>query len=156
MRLLHALPALVVLAACGPSYSSTGGTTTPAPAARTDIAAAPRYSANLAAIGGSTVHGTATVHSMDNVQQTVQLQISGGTPGATYPWHIHTGSCSNGMTPIVGAPQNYTALGTSGDGTASLMATIPIALNDKQPYHVNVHASPTDMGTIVACGDLTR
>lgn len=156
MRLLHALPALVVLAACGPSYSSTGGTTTPAPVASSDMAAMSHYSANLAAVGGSTVHGTATVHSMDNVQQTVQLQISGGTPGTTYPWHIHTGRCSDGMTPVVGAPQSYTALGTSGDGTASLMATIPVALNDKQPYHVNVHASPTNMGTIVACGDLTR
>ena len=115
----------------------------------------PHYSANLAAVSGSTVHGTATAHSM-NGSQTVNLQISGGTSGATYPWHIHTGSCSDGMTPIVGDPALYTALGTSGDGTASLMATIPITLSDNQRYHVNVHASPTDMGTIVACGDLTR
>ena len=156
MRLLHALPALALLGACGPTYSSTGSSTTPAPAANTSMADMAHYSANLAAMSGSTVHGTATIRSMDNVQQTVQLQISGGTPGATYPWHIHTGSCSDGMTPIVGAPQSYTALGTSGDGTASLMVTIPVTLNDRQPYHVNIHASPANMGTIVACGDLTR
>lgn len=115
----------------------------------------PHYTANLAAMSGSTVHGTATVHSM-NGSQSVQLQISGGASAATYPWHIHTGSCSDGMTPIVGNPQLYTALGTSGDGTASLMVTLPIALNEDQRYHVNIHASPSDMGTIVACGDLTR
>ena len=113
------------------------------------------YTANLAAMNGSTVHGTATVSSM-NGSQTVQLQISGGTSGVTYPWHIHTGTCADGMTPIVGSPQLYTALGTSGDGTASLMSTIPVTLSDNQGYHVNVHASPADMGTIVACGDLTR
>jgi Cu-Zn family superoxide dismutase len=114
----------------------------------------PHYSANLAAMNGSTVHGTATVHAMNG--STVNLQISGGTPGATYPWHIHTGSCADGMTPIVGDPQLYTALGTSGDGTASLMATLPINLTANQRYHVNVHASPTNMGTIVSCGDLAR
>ena len=114
-----------------------------------------QYTANLAAMSGSTVHGSAIVHSM-NGSQSVQVQISGGTSGATYPWHIHSGSCSDGMTPVVGNPQLYTALGTSSDGTASLMTTLPITLSDNQRYHVNVHASPTDMGTIVACGDLAR
>jgi hypothetical protein len=119
------------------------------------MATMPHYSANLAAMNNSTVHGSATVHSM-NGSQTVNLQVSGGTPGATYPWHIHAGTCADGMGPIVGNAQLYTALGTSGDGTASLMTTLPVTLNDNQRYHVNVHASPTDMGTIVACGDLTR
>jgi hypothetical protein len=155
----HALPALAFLAAaCGPSYSSTSGSTSPTPTTSTaagDMPGMVRYSANLAAMNSSTVHGTATVHSM-NGTQTVQLQISGAAPGATYPWHIHTGSCADGMTPVVGDASLYTALGASGDGTASLMTTIPVTLNQNQGYHVNVHASPTDMGTIVACGDLAR
>jgi superoxide dismutase, Cu-Zn family len=161
MRPRHALPILAVAAAaaCSPTYT-TGGSTgaNPAPSTSTsgDMAGMTRYSANLAAMNGSTVHGTASVHSMTAGQQTVDLQISGGTAGATYPWHIHTGSCADGMTPIVGSPQLYTALGTSGDGTASLSANIPVTLDPAQRYHVNVHASPTDMGTIVACGDLTR
>jgi hypothetical protein len=121
-----------------------------------DMAGMTHYMANLAAMSGSTVHGTAAIHSMTAGQQTVELQLSGATPGATYPWHIHSGSCSDGMTPVVGNPSLYTALGTGGDGTASLTATIPVTLDPAQRYHVNVHASPTDMGTIVACGDLTR
>ena len=115
----------------------------------------PHYSANLSAMSGSTVHGTATVYSNGGAQ-TVNLQISGGTPGATYPWHIHAGSCADAMAPIVGDPQAYTSLGTSGDGTASLMTTIPATLSNDRPYHINIHASPTTMATIVACGDLTR
>lgn len=160
MRLLAILPALALAAAaCTPHYSTAGTSgETPAPSASAagDMAGMTHYMANLAAMNGSTVHGTAMVHSMTAGQQTVEIQISGGTPGATYPWHIHTGSCSDGMTPVVGNGSVYTALGTSGDGTASLTATIPVTLDANQRYHVNVHASPTDMGTIVACGDLTR
>jgi hypothetical protein len=161
MRLIHILPALALAAAagCSPSYTSAGTSgETPAPStsAAADMAGMTQYSANLGAMNGSTVHGTATVHSMAADQQTVNVQISGGTPGATYPWHIHTGSCSDGMTPVVGNGALYTALGTSGDGTASVTVTIPVTLDPNQRYHVNVHASPTDMGTIVACGDLTR
>ena len=160
MRLAHALPALVLAAAaCAPTYT-TGGSSgeTPAPSTSTagDMAGMTHYSANLAAMNGSTVHGTAMVHSMTPGQQTVELQVSGATAGATYPWHIHSGSCADGMTPVVGSPALYTALGTSGDGTASLTATIPVTLDPTQRYHVNIHASPTNMGTIVACGDLTR
>jgi Cu-Zn family superoxide dismutase len=162
MRIHHALPALALAAAaaaCTPTYTTAGSTgATPAPAASSggDMSGMTQYSANLAAMNGSTVHGTAMVHSMAAGQQTVALQISGGTAGATYPWHIHTGSCSEGMTSIVGSGQLYTALGTSGDGTASLTTNVPVTLDPAQRYHVNVHASPTDMGTIVACGDLTR
>ena len=115
----------------------------------------PHYSANLSAMSGSTVHGSATVHSM-NGAQTVNIQVSGGTPGATYPWHIHSGTCADTNAPIVGNMQMYPALGTSGDGTASLMTTVPVTLSGDQRYHINVHASPTNMGTYVACGDLTR
>ena len=163
MRLAHTLPALALAAAtaaaCAPSYTTAGSSgETPAPSASAagDMAGMTHYSANLAAMSGSTVHGTATVHSMTPGQQTVELQVSGATPGATYPWHIHSGSCADGMTPVVGTPSLYTALGTSGDGTASLTTNLPITLDVNQRYHVNVHASPTNMGTIVACGDLTR
>ena len=160
MRLAYALPALALAAAaCAPSYSTAGSSgETPAPSTSTagDMAGMTHYMANLAAMNGSTVHGTATVHSMTAGQQTVQLQVSGATPGSTLPWHIHSGSCADGMTPVVGNPGLYTALGTSGDGTASLSTNVPVTLDPNQRYHVNVHASPTDMGTIVACGDLTR
>ena len=161
MRINHAISvlSLAAAAACAPRYTTAGSSgESPAPSTNTtgNMAGMSHYMANLAAMSGTTVHGTAMVHSMAAGQQTVELQVSGGTPGATYPWHIHTGSCADGMTPVVGNGSLYTALGTSGDGTASVTVTLPITLDANQRYHVNVHASPADMGTIVACGDLTR
>lgn len=144
-----ALAFATCLAACGPS-TSTGSAPAPISASR----ASANWMAMLVPVGPSVVRGTAMVHSMSD-RQTVQVQITGGSPSALYPWHIHTGTCADGMTPIVGAPSLYAALGTSTDGSASLTADQPITIDARQRYHVNVHASPTDMGTIVACGDLT-
>jgi hypothetical protein len=93
------------------------------------------------------------VHTMGD-RQSVEIQITGGAPSAVYPWHIHVGSCADGMGAIVGPAQLYTALGAGSDGSASLTTTLPIVLDASQRYHVNVHASPSDMGTIVSCGDL--
>jgi hypothetical protein len=96
----------------------------------------------------------AMAHTMGD-RQSVEVQITGGAPSAVYPWHIHAGSCADGMGAIVGPAQLYTALGAGSDGSASLTTTLPIVLDASQRYHVNVHASPSDMGTIVSCGDLT-
>lgn len=150
--------ALASTAACAArpveTTSTAGVTPTPSPTSATSMAGMSHYSATLASVGGSSVHGTAMIHSM-NGRQTVELSISGAPAAATLPWHIHSGSCADGMTSIVGDPAIYTALGTSNDGTASLMADLPITLATGQKYHVNVHKSPTEMGTIVACGDLS-
>ena len=160
MRAPHiALAALALAtAACAPPPSqttSTSGPTTPAPSAPSgDMAGMTHYSATLAPVGSSTVRGTAMIHSM-NGHQTIELSVTGAPAAATLPWHVHSGSCADGMTPVVGDPSLYTALGTSNDGTASIMADLPITLAAGQKYHVNVHASPSDMGTIVACGDVS-
>ena len=143
-----ALAALTV--ACGPSTSTGGSVPAPISASR----ASANWMATLTPVGASTVRGMAMVHTMGN-QQTVEMQISGGTAAGVYPWHIHTGSCADGMGAIVGPAQLYTALGAGNDGSASLTTTLPVVLDANSRYHVNVHASPSDMGTIVSCGDLT-
>ena len=143
-----ALAFAICLAACGPS-TSIGSAPAPITASR----ASAQWMAMLSPVGASTVRGTAMVHSMSD-RQTVEIQITGGTPSGSHPWHIHTGTCADGMTPIVGSPQLYTPLGAGTDGSASLTADLPITISASQRYHVNVHASPVDMGTIVACGDL--
>ena len=137
------------LAACGPT-TSTGG---PLPAPITASRASAQWMATLAPVGTSTVRGMTMVNSMSD-RQTVQISITGGAASAVYPWHIHTGSCAGGMGAIVGPPSSYTALGAGSDGSASLTIDLPLMLDASQHYHVNVHASPSDMGTIVSCGDL--
>ena len=144
-----ALALAALVAACGPSTSTGGAPPAPISASR----ASAHWMATLAPVGASTVRGTVTVSTMGD-RQTVRIQIAGAAPSSIYPWHIHTGSCADGMGTIVGPAAHYTALGSASDGTAALMADLAVTLNQNQRYHVNVHASPSDMGSIVACGDL--
>ncbi|NUO63477.1 MAG: hypothetical protein HOQ34_07905 [Gemmatimonadaceae bacterium] len=150
--------ALATAAACASrpvETTSTGGVApSPATSPTADMSGMPHFSATLAPVNGSGISGTAMIHGM-NGRQMVELSINGAPASATLPWHVHSGSCADGMTPIVGDPANYTALGTSNDGTARIMADLPINFVAGQKYHVNVHKSPTEMGTIVACGDIS-
>lgn len=87
-------------------------------------------------------------------QTEATLRLTGAPPGATLPWHIHEGRCGPGE--IVGGADSYTPLVPAADSTATSTATLPLLLDESREYHVNVHASPTEMGTIVGCGDLVR
>jgi superoxide dismutase, Cu-Zn family len=85
----------------------------------------------------------------------VHVSLAGGTPGATHPWHIHRGTCGNDLG-IVGATEAYPALRPGTDGRANASATVNVALIPGDSYFVNVHASPQNLGTIVACSNLRR
>ena len=84
---------------------------------------------------------------------TVTVNLRGGTPGARHPWHIHTGNCGTGG-PIYGEPTAYPTLVVGADGTGTASAQIQLQLNEAQRYHVNFHESPSNLATIVACGQL--
>ena len=83
---------------------------------------------------------------------TVTATLNGLAAGGTHPWHVHEGKCGSGG-PIVGPPTAYPALRSGSDGRATATATLRVSLNEARDYHVNVHLSPTQMGTIIACGD---
>lgn len=68
------------------------------------------------------------------------------------PWHVHYGTCATGGD-IVGDPASYTNL-ISTNGTASADVIVAASLDPSQPYHVNVHYSDSQLGRVVACGDL--
>ncbi len=111
------------------------------------------WNARLAGMGTFTsVSGTARAVSM-NAQMTANVSLTGATAGAVLPWHVHEGKCGSGGA-IVGDPSAYTPLTVGTDGTAQGNATVSTTLHEAKEYHVNVHASATDMGTIVACGNL--
>lgn len=110
------------------------------------------WKGTLSAVGGSGVSGTATgTTAHDSTHVTVM--IMGGTPGATLPWHVHEGKCSDPSAPVVGAASAYPPLVVGADGRATATAHLTIALNEAKNYIINVHASPTNLGTIVSCGD---
>jgi hypothetical protein len=102
--------------------------------------------------GYEDVSATATAHVLDGRTHVI-AEISGAEPGATHPWHVHQGACESGGG-IVGAAGAYPALQVGDDGRASAEGTIDVTLDAGASYHVNVHASPDDLGTIVACGNL--
>jgi hypothetical protein len=81
------------------------------------------------------------------------VEVTNAVPGGDHPWHVHQGQCgSNG--PIVGPATAYRSLEVDNDGKASATADLPIAMPRTGQYHVNVHASVNNMGTIIACGNL--
>lgn len=121
--------------------------TPPAPAPPTD------WRATLSGRGDSP-NARASVHAVSVAGQTaVGINFAGGEPGSTHPWHIHSGTCETGGG-IVGDAQAYPPLRPGANGNAAATARIDVELTPGQRYHVNVHRSPSDLSTVISCGDL--
>jgi hypothetical protein len=97
--------------------------------------------------------GTATARvEGDNTLAT--LLLTGLPQGGPYPWHVHDGTCATGG-PIVGDASAYPPLMVGADGRTEANARlVNLKLNEAKKYHVNVHRSPSDLATIIACGEL--
>ena len=110
------------------------------------------YSGTLASMSGSAITGTSSGQTGAD-KTTVTVNIAGATAGATHPWHIHEGTCADANAPVVGAASAYPALVVGADGRATAQASLTVGLNEAKNYIINIHQSPTNLGTIVACGD---
>jgi hypothetical protein len=110
------------------------------------------WDATLAAVGGSGISGTAKGTSAHDSTH-VTINVTGAQAGATLPWHVHEGKCGDASPPIVGDASAYPPIVVGSDGTGTATAHVTVDLNEAKQYIVNVHASPTALGTIVACGD---
>ncbi len=114
------------------------------------------YAATLAGKDGRKVHGTATVTpTQDGTGTEVAVTLTDDTPGATRPWHIHTGTCEKSGG-VVGGGRAYTPIVINDKGQGVGKATLPVALADSATYYVNIHDAAAAMGIIVACGDLKK
>lgn len=107
----------------------------------------------IAAAPGFEVEGNAAVRELEGGRTGVTIEIRGAASEAMLPWHLHEGVCGSGGA-IVGDPAAYPPLAAGLDGSASGEATIDVALSPGADYHVNVHKSPSETETIIACGDL--
>jgi hypothetical protein len=110
------------------------------------------WKGTLSSVGASGITGTATGTTANDMTHVV-VNIMGGRAGATYPWHVHEGKCADASAPIVGSATAYPPLVAGADGRATAEANISVKLNEAKDYIINVHASPTNLATIVACGD---
>src|SRR5919206_2663052 len=152
-RVAALVVSLLALGACNPFRSK------PAVEIKSgDVALSSRWTASLATpanlAGAMSVRGTAWMAPGRNGGTTrAYVSISNAPPGGVYPWHVHRGQCGNDEG-IVGPSDAYKPLRVSGDGTATADVTIPVETPTSGDYFVNVHASPDNLGTIVACGNL--
>jgi hypothetical protein len=121
----------------GPSYGSRWNATLATPAALT---------------GALDIHGTGWM-APSGGHTVAGVTISNAAPGGVHPWHVHQGECG-GNGAILGPADAYPPLNVATDGTASAQANLDIPLPESGDYHVNVHASSDNMGTIIACGNL--
>lgn len=80
----------------------------------------------------------------------VLVSISGGTPGRSYAWTLHSGSCGSPGTAI---PVNGPPLVTYPDGTAKADGYVPQKLTPNTPYSVVIGSG--DAATPPACADLS-
>jgi hypothetical protein len=81
------------------------------------------------------------------------VSISNAVPNAQHPWHVHRGECGSDQG-IAGPADAYEPLKVDGDGRAEETATLATSLPRSGRYFINVHASASNMSTIVACGNL--
>jgi hypothetical protein len=124
-----------------------------------DAVAGTRWNATLATpaglVGASQVRGTGWMaqRDRDSNRTRASVSIENAVPGGRHPWHVHVGQCgSNGG--IFGAPDAYQPLDVGGNGRAESTADLALPLPASGQYHINVHASSSNMGTIIACGNL--
>jgi Cu/Zn superoxide dismutase len=90
--------------------------------------------------------GTAILEEKDE-KTMISLRLS-GAPAVMQPAHIHMGSCTN--IDSVKYPLSFPLNGTSD----TLLDITMAQLKSEFPLAINVHASTTDAGTYVACGDM--
>ena len=131
-------------------------TTTPA-SARAMAYAVAKWSAELAPPNGAVgPHGSVVLEPGRQPNHTrVRVVISGDTPGALRPWHLHTGTCGE-QGPIVGPEQAYANIRINARGNGVAVIDLPIPFPEAGTLFVNVHESLKAMEHIVTCGQLAR
>jgi hypothetical protein len=143
-RLMATLAIAGTLAAC----ASRPGT------AASSLAPGAEWTATVVPTTTSAIHGTLKFVRTDPATQTrVIFALSDGTANAVRPWHIHFGVCGDDHT-IVGRPANYPPLVMSSQGNLSAIAQVPVELVKGTRYVVHLHASPSEMKTVIACAPL--
>ncbi|WP_150450909.1 CHRD domain-containing protein [Arenibacter lacus] len=109
----------------------------------------------LEARSNSSITGTATVVENSDGTATINLKLNGTTSGS-HPAHIHANSAAEGgdiivdLNPVDGATgESSTTVSTRKDGSNITFAQI-LELD----AYINVHQSSSDLGTLIAQGDI--
>lgn len=101
----------------------------------------------------SQLRGSATAEAREG-RTAIRVELVGGEPGATHPWHVHQGACGSGGG-YFHESESYPPLHLDDQGRGTAAATVPAELQPGQEYHVNVHGAD-DHDHSAACGELRR
>jgi hypothetical protein len=147
---LAAIATIVAAAACNPFHKNANRITVQ------DIPVGERWNATLATPSGLQgavqVHGTGYLARDPNGSKAV-IHVSNATPGGVHPWSIRTGLCGT-ENPVFGDPSAYPNLRVDKKGEAQTSANLSASFPTTGGYSLEVRASPTNMGTVIACGNL--
>ncbi len=111
---------------------------------------------SLNSVADAAIYGTATIIEIDDNSIIVELDIQNTPTGGVHPAHIHvntaveSGGVAISLTPVDGSTgKSSTNFNMKDDNT-------PISYNDLLDFdgYINVHLSASDLGTIVAQGDI--
>ncbi len=125
--------------------------------ARAMVTTLAKWSAELAPPNGAVgPHGSVVLEPGRTLNHTrVRVVISGDTPGALRPWHLHLGVCGE-QGPIIGPEKSYSRIRINARGNGVAVIDLPIPFPEAGALFVNVHESVKAMETIVTCGQLVR
>jgi hypothetical protein len=82
-----------------------------------------------------------------------RISIEGATAGGSHPWMIHEGTCNLPGQPV-GMASEYPPIMIGQDGRGNANAVLNARLAEAKEYVVIVHASQSDMATVVACAKI--
>ena len=89
----------------------------------------------------------------DTTQTQVHIELANAAPGGRHPWHVHLGQCGSDQG-VLGPPDSYPVLKVGGDGKAKADGYLKLPTPRAGQYYVDVHASATNLQTLMACGNM--
>jgi len=147
---IAAVATIVATAACNPFHKTANEIKVQ------DIPVGERWNAALATPSGLQgavqVRGTGYL-ARDPGGSKAVIHVSNATPGGVHPWSVRVGHCGS-ENEVFGDPSAYRNLKIDKDGTAQTSANLSAPFPTSGDYSLEVRASPTNMGTVIACGNL--
>lgn len=147
---IAAIATIVATAACNPFHKTANEIKVQ------DIPVGERWNATLATPSGLQgavqVRGTGYL-ARDPGGSKAVIHVSNATPGGVHPWSVRAGHCG-GENEVFGDASAYRNLKIDKDGTAQTSANLSAPFPTSGDFSLEVRASPTNMGTVIACGNL--
>jgi hypothetical protein len=110
----------------------------------------------LASVSDPAINGTVTFAKRDDGQTLITIQLTGTQPGASHPAHIHANTAAETGGIVLDLADVEGSGGKSETLVKSLNDGTPLSYEELVAFdgYVNVHKSSTDLGTLVAQGDI--